>query len=356
MEEKDLKGDFIMSEIMRSIDPNAQLAGKFAAELRTGLVGLDDQASQITDVILANRHVLLEGIPGTGKTRIATNLSDMYYPGLDQEEFHNFVGRFQGTRDKLPADVLGAEVYDPRTGLFSVRRGPIFANILFADEMNRNETRTQAAINEAAQERQVTIGNQTLALPNPFNIIATQNAHELGQGTSRMSDALTDRFGGSIYFGNPTSENKRIVGMNDEIEPSLMTAQEKANRLNRAKPVLTPTMMIELMRAVADTKIEDKAVKRAIEAEERLVDMNGVTLVSGDETTAMGYRFVKDAVRIAKANALRDGKASATVENMDRVLPLVLAHRITGIESDSHITHPAKLEIVADAMKNSRVV
>jgi MoxR-like ATPase len=151
--------------------------------------------------LLTGGHVLVEGVPGLAKTLTVKTLAD----AIDCS-----FSRIQFTPDLLPADVVGTQVYDPRTQTFSVRQGPVVANVVLADEVNRAPAKVQSALLEAMQERQVTIGDQTFALPDPFIVLATQNPIEQ-EGTYPLPEAQVDRFMLKVKVGYPTREEERAI-------------------------------------------------------------------------------------------------------------------------------------------------
>src|ERR671936_203539 len=181
-------------------------------ELRDGLAPLDREMEKIIvgQRVLRDRllvglltggHLLLEGVPGLAKTLAVRTLAQ----GL-RLTFH----RIQFTPDLLPADVIGTQIFNPRTGEFSIKKGPIFANLVLADEINRAPAKVQSALLEAMQERQVTIGDTTHALPEPFLVMATQNPIEQ-EGTYALPEAQLDRFMLMIKVGYPTREDERAI-------------------------------------------------------------------------------------------------------------------------------------------------
>ena len=138
------------------------------AQMQVGFIGLGEQAGNITNAIFAGQHILLEGEPGVGKSVLVKNIGQVIT--ADEASPYKVVSRLQGASDKQPADFIGAEVYNQRNQTFETRNGPIFAHFVLADELNRNNTKTQAALNEAMAERQVTIGTDSLLLPDPFMV------------------------------------------------------------------------------------------------------------------------------------------------------------------------------------------
>ena len=166
------------------------------AELDKVVVGQRYMIDRLLIGLLADGHLLLEGVPGLAKTTAVKTLA---------QALHTTFSRVQFTPDLLPADVIGTQIYDPRQGSFSTRRGPVFANLLLADEINRAPAKVQSALLEAMQERQVTIGEATYPLPRPFFVLATQNPIEQ-EGTYPLPDAQVDRFLMKLRVGYPTRD------------------------------------------------------------------------------------------------------------------------------------------------------
>src|SRR5215207_1223019 len=181
-----------------------QLQGRFAslkAEVGKVLVGQDEMLHRLVLGLLAGGHVLLEGVPGLAKTLVVRTLAD----ALD-----GTFSRIQFTPDMLPGDVVGTQIYNPREGTYTVKKGPVFGNFILADEINRAPAKVQSALLEAMQEKQVTLGDQTLRLTEPFLVLATQNPIEQ-EGTYPLPEAQLDRFMLKVKVGYPTREEERII-------------------------------------------------------------------------------------------------------------------------------------------------
>jgi MoxR-like ATPase len=174
---------------------------KLRAEIGKAVIGQDAAVERLLVALLANGHVLLEGMPGLAKTLLIRSLGTSL--GVHFE-------RVQFTPDLLPSDVTGTMIFQPKTGEFTPHRGPIFANLVLADEINRAPAKVQSALLEAMQERQVTIGGQTIALPKPFFVMATQNPVEQ-EGTYPLPEAQTDRFLFKLIVDYPTAEEESTM-------------------------------------------------------------------------------------------------------------------------------------------------
>ncbi len=171
------------------------------AEIEKVIVGQRDLIDRLLIALLADGHALLEGVPGLAKTLTVRTLAQ----ALDVS-----FRRIQFTPDLLPADLVGTQIYNPRDGTFTVRKGPIFANIILADEINRSPAKVQSALLEAMQERQVTIGGETFPLPRPFLVLATQNPIEQ-EGTYPLPEAQVDRFMLKIRVTYPARDHERRI-------------------------------------------------------------------------------------------------------------------------------------------------
>src|SRR6201747_296204 len=170
-------------------------------EIGKVIIGQTYLVERLTIGLLANGHVLLEGVPGLAKTLSVKSLASCLSVKFS---------RLQFTPDMLPADVIGTQIYNPQSGSFTTRRGPIFANLVLADEINRAPAKVQSALLEAMQEKQVTIGEQTFKLPDPFVVMATQNPIEQ-EGTYRLPEAQVDRFMLMVKVGYPTRAEERQI-------------------------------------------------------------------------------------------------------------------------------------------------
>src|SRR5579872_3843243 len=170
-------------------------------EIGKVIIGQSYLVERLTIGLLANGHVLLEGVPGLAKTLAVKSLANT---------MHVKFSRLQFTPDMLPADVVGTQIYNPQSGSFSTRKGPVFANLVLADEINRAPAKVQSALLEAMQERQVTIGDQTFKLDEPFLVLATQNPIEQ-EGTYPLPEAQVDRFMLKLRVGYPSREEEKEI-------------------------------------------------------------------------------------------------------------------------------------------------
>jgi len=189
------------SEITQLVQENRRWVEPLVNEVSRVVVGQKVLVHRLLIGLLSNGHVLLEGVPGLAKTLTVRTLANSIHTGFQ---------RLQFTPDLLPADIIGTLIYNPRDGQFTTKLGPIFSNLILADEINRAPAKVQSALLEAMQERQVTIGEQTFALPDPFLVLATQNPIEQ-EGTYQLPEAQLDRFMLKVHVGYPTREEERSI-------------------------------------------------------------------------------------------------------------------------------------------------
>ena len=305
-----------------------------SAQMQIGFIGLGEQAGNITDSIFAGQHILLEGEPGVGKSELVKNIGQVITAG--EATPFRVVSRLQGASDKQPADFIGAEVFNQQLQVFETRKGPIFGHFVFADELNRNNTKTQAALNEAMAEGQVTIGTESLLLPDPFMVIATQNENEFGQGTQPVSDALLDRFGASSYFGSPSQKQREQVGL----------AYSNGQYLEEPRQVMKIADLKRMQQVVRSVPVDQKAIEWLAGSIEHIASAKGIEMAS------RGHRGMQATIRMAQAHALRTGNAAVTREHFAKVLPITYSHRIKSVGNETN--HASKLQVIEDAVKAKR--
>jgi MoxR-like ATPase len=251
--------------------------------------------------LMARGHLLIEDLPGVGKTTLAHVLAKIL--GLK-------FNRIQFTSDLLPADILGVSVYERDSASFKFHPGPIFAQVLLADEINRTTPKTQSALLEAMEEHQVTIEGETLALPEPFFVIATQNPMHL-IGTFPLPESQLDRFMMCVEIGYPGPAAER----------ALLKGQDRRAVLTAIEPCLTPAQLIEIQEAV-----------RRVHVSEALLDYLQALLEfsrrSSHYKTGLSPRAGLAALHSAQAWALLEGRDHVIPEDVQTVLPGVIGHRL----------------------------
>jgi MoxR-like ATPase len=296
-----------------SVDQSAQhsqLCGELASEVAKVLVGQETMVSRLLVGLLTGGHILLEGVPGLAKTLTVRVLAQAIDTGFS---------RIQFTPDMLPADVLGTEIFNPREATYSIKRGPIFSNLILADEINRAPAKVQAALLEAMQERQVTIGDTTLKLEEPFLVLATQNPIEQ-EGTYPLPEAQTDRFMLKVRVGYPTKEEERKI-----VDRMASGQPEPAVRA-----VATPDQIRSARQAVDQVFIDDKVCNYIIDLVHATRDPAAAGIAELDGMIEMGAspRASIHLTKGAKANAFLQGRTYATPHDVKNIAPDVLRHRI----------------------------
>jgi MoxR-like ATPase len=323
--------DFMTSTTAELLNPEiAELAPDIArirAEVGKVLVGQSYMVDRLLIALVAEGHILLEGLPGLAKTTAVKAFADA---------IHTAFSRIQFTPDLLPADLIGTQIYRPQTHDFVVRKGPIFANLLLADEINRAPAKVQSALLEAMQERQVTLGDQSHALPDPFVVLATQNPIEQ-EGTYPLPEAQIDRFMLKLRVGYPTHAEER------EILRRMAT---------RERPVVQPvveTATLLKAREVADAiyidpKVEDYIVDLVFASREP--ERYGMPRLERLIEYGASPRATIYLARAAKALAFLQGRSYVTPQDVKVIGLDVLRHRILvsyeaeaeGLLSDDLIT------------------
>ena len=309
---------------------SARLMQRAVAEVGRRIVGQENMIERLLVGLLTGGHILLEGVPGLAKTLAVRTLAEI---------IHASFSRIQFTPDLLPADVIGTMVFDVKTQEFGVRRGPIFANIILADEINRAPAKVQSALLEAMQERQVSIGGTSYPLQEPFLVLATQNPIEQ-EGTYPLPEAQLDRFLLKVHVDYPSrTEEKEILeriggGMPIPVEPQLSPREILAARETVRSVHLDPRLgdyvvdLVRATRAPASVGLEDLAQLVAFGASPRA-------------SLALGQS--------ARALAFLRGRAYVIPEDVQAMAPDVLRHRIV-------LTFEAEAEDVTADQIVSRVV
>ncbi|MDZ7701785.1 MAG: AAA family ATPase [Halobacteriales archaeon] len=279
--------------------------------------------------VLARGHVLLEDVPGTGKTLTARSVARAL--GLS-------FSRIQFTPDLLPADVTGTHVFDQKDRSFEFREGPIFANVVLGDEINRAPPKTQAALLEAMEERQVTVGGETHPLPEPFFVIATQNPIE-HEGTFALPEAQVDRFAVKTSIGYPDHDGE------------LELLRRRAGRTTRS-----PTVEAVLDGAEAVTELQD--VPESVHVDDDVLDyIARVTRATRDDRhvdVGVSPRGTQRLFEAARARAVIEGREFVTPDDVKTVAVPVLAHRLV-LTPDAVVGDVDKRQVVEDVLESQPV-
>ena len=284
-----------------SVDREALALRQVEAEIRKVLVGQDALMERLLVGLLARGHLLLEGVPGLAKTLAVKTLARTL--ALDFK-------RVQFTPDLLPADLVGTLVYDPRNGEFSPKKGPVFTNVLLADEINRTTPKTQSALLEAMNEYQVTVDSHSHPLPQPFLVIATQNPVE-HHGTYPLPESQLDRFLMRVHMGYPETGSEREI----------VRGEAGAAQLEGVQPVLGSAEVLAVQEEVTRVRVDDSLVEYTLAIVGRTRESSYLSLGVSPRGSMMLYRA-------AQAMAFLDGRTFATPEDFKSLAVPVFAHRV----------------------------
>ena len=265
------------------------------------IVGKRESIELCVLAILSRGHALIEDVPGTGKTVLVKALART----LDCS-----FNRIQFTPDLLPSDVTGVTIFHPQLQTFQFREGPLFANVVLADELNRTPPKTQAALLEAMEENKITIDGKTYALPEPFLLLATQNPVEY-EGTYSLPEALLDRFLLRIRMGYPTLAN----------ETDMLSRQEQLDPLDRIKPVIFREELQSLQNQVRTIHIDDSL-------KDYIVRLSADTRINRELVLGASPRASVALMRAAQARALMNGRGYCIPDDIKSLVTPVYAHRL----------------------------
>ena len=280
------------------------------AEVGKVLVGQDMLVQRLQLALLADGHILLEGVPGLAKTLTVSTLADAIEASFS---------RIQFTPDMLPGDVTGTQIFNPREGTYSVKKGPIFGNIVLADEINRAPAKVQAALLEAMQERQVTLGEHTFELEAPFLVMATQNPIEQ-EGTYPLPEAQLDRFMMKLKVGYPSKDE----------EVRVIDRMAGAGREPAASRIMAGAEILDARSVVRQVFVDEKVKRYAVELVAATRDPADAGLAELANLIEIGasVRGSLNLVKVAKAHALMGGRSYVSPHDVKTVAHDVLRHRI----------------------------
>lgn len=279
------------------------------AEMEKVVVGQKYLVDRLIIGMLANGHLLLEGVPGLAKTLSVKTLAACINTSFQ---------RIQFTPDLLPADLIGTQIYNPKDGEFTIKKGPIFANIILADEINRAPAKVQSALLESMQEHQVTIGHRSFPLPEPFLVLATENPIEQ-EGTYPLPEAQVDRFMLKLKVTYPSLEEERRI-----LDAMAFTQQQTS-----VKPVIQPDVLLQARKVVDEIYVDDKikdyilSIVFATREPERYQLNIRDYLRYGASPRATIFLTIG-----ARAHAFLNGRGYVTPQDVKSVVPDILRHRI----------------------------
>ncbi|WP_298454030.1 AAA family ATPase [uncultured Prevotella sp.] len=317
------------------IEQKSSFVANITAGMNRVIVGQKHLVDTLLIGLLSDGHILLEGVPGLAKTLAIKTLSQL----IDSE-----YSRIQFTPDLLPADVIGTMIYSQKDEKFQVKKGPVFANFVLADEINRAPAKVQSALLEAMQEHQVTIGSTTFSLPNPFLVMATQNPIEQ-EGTYPLPEAQVDRFMLKVIIDYPTLEEEKLI-----------IRENLAGALPKVTPVITSDDIVEARKVVEKVYIDEKI-------EQYIADI----VFASRYPERYGLPQLKDLITFggsprASINLARASRAYAFIKRRGYVIPEdvraiahdVLRHRI-GLSYEAEATNVTSEEIISDIINKVEV-
>src|SRR5438270_12029129 len=279
----------------------ATRAAQLESAVHKVIRGKDDVVRLALVAVLARGHLLIEGVPGVGKTTLGQALARALECAFQRVQF---------TSDMLPSDVLGISVYSSSEQAFEFKRGPVFTNVLLADEINRTTPKTQSSLLEAMNEGQVTVDAHSYALPQPFLVIATQNPVE-HHGTYPLPESQLDRFLMRVRMGYPEAAAEREI----------LRAEAGAELLDDMRPVLTGADVLEMQQAVKQIRVDESLVSYALEIVRRTRESEFLSL-------GVSPRGSQALYRAAQAMAFLDGRSFCTPEDFKPLIVPVFAHRV----------------------------
>jgi len=325
-----------IKEINDKIERESAFVEILSLEMDKVIVGQKGMIERLLIGLLSNGHILLEGVPGLAKT-LAINTLAKCVGGQ--------FSRIQFTPDILPADVIGTQIYNQKQEQFSVKKGPIFANFVLADEINRAPAKVQSALLEAMQEKQVTIGDQTFKLPNPFLVLATQNPIEQ-EGTYPLPEAQMDRFMLKVVIGYPNKEEERRI-ITSNIQPQGMPV---------ANTVLNPEDIIKARAVVKDVYMDEKIERYIVDIvfasrypkENKLAKFDGLISYGGSPRASINLALA------AKAYAFIKRRGYVIPEDVRAVSMDVMRHRI-GLTYEAEAENITSEHIITEILNTVEV-
>lgn len=298
-----------LEELNEQVRATSAWVEKLRAEIGRVIVGQEHLVDRLLVGLLANGHVLIEGVPGLAKT-----LSVRVLAAAIQASFH----RIQFTPDLLPADIIGTLIYNPQDGKYHATRGPVFANLVLADEINRAPAKVQSALLEAMQERQVTLGGETMPLPQPFLVLGTENPIEQ-EGTYPLPEAQVDRFMFKVLVDYPSVQEERRI-----LDTMAFTAPEL-----KVDPVIPLQEILRTRRLVDGVHVDDKVRDYVVQVvfatrrpEQYQLELKHLIQFGASPRATINLTLA------AKAWALLQGRAYVTPEDIKSIGPDVMRHRI----------------------------
>jgi MoxR-like ATPase len=308
------------------LDSGHPLVARVLDNIDQVIVGKRAVAERLLCALIAGGHVLLEDVPGVGKTMLAKTLA---------ASVHLSFSRIQFTPDLLPSDILGVSIYDPGERQFRFRPGPVFSNLVLADEVNRTSPRTQSALLEVMEEKQVTVDGQTYPMEEPFCVVATENPIEY-EGTFPLPEAQLDRFLFRLRMGYPDTEE----------EYQLLKAQRHTDPFTAVTPVMDQAQLLQLRRESRQVDVQEPVLRYLTHIVERTRDHQRIYLgVSPRASLAL--------LHASQAWALMRGRRYVVPDDVRRLAPDVFTHRIIPRGGSRRDSHQVVQEVVSDILQKA---
>ena len=313
---------------MTEVSNVSSLSRQVIAEVERAVVGKRDLLEMMMASVLAGGHILLEDFPGLGKTLVARSFAKVL--GLEFK-------RIQFTPDLLPGDITGGYIFNRTQNIFELRKGPVFANIILADEINRASPKTQSALLEAMQEGQVTIEGDTLPLPSPFLVLATQNPIEY-EGTFPLPEAQLDRFMLKLTVGYPTIEEEKLI---------LKRRRERRQDEVALREISTAAQVLEMREAVETIHVN-------ADLENYIATLVHATRVDRRVAVGASPRGSLAFLKIARANAAINNRDFITPDDIKRYAASVLGHRVI-LQPEYWMARQVVDEVIRDTLEKTAV-
>ena len=324
-----------IKELNDKINKESAFIDMLMMEMNKVIVGQKHMTERLLIGLLSNGHILLEGVPGLAKTLAINTLANT----IDA----NF-SRIQFTPDLLPADVLGTQIYSPKNETFSVKKGPIFANFILADEINRAPAKVQSALLEAMQERQITIGDETFKLDEPFLVLATQNPVEQ-EGTYPLPEAQVDRFMLKVIIDYPTKDEEKLI-----IRNNLAKSFPQASQILKPKQIITARELVK--EVYMDEKIEQYIVDIVFAT--RFPEKFGLTKFKDLISFGSSPRASISLASAAKSFAFIQRRGYVIPEDVRSICHDVLRHRI-GLSYEAEAENISSEDIITEILNTVEI-
>ena len=324
-----------IKELNDKINKESAFIDMLMMEMNKVIVGQKHMTERLLIGLLSNGHILLEGVPGLAKTLAINTLATT----IDAK-----FSRIQFTTDLLPADVLGTQIYSPKNETFSVKKGPIFANFILADEINRAPAKVQSALLEAMQERQITIGDNTFKLDEPFLVLATQNPVEQ-EGTYPLPEAQVDRFMLKVVIDYPTKDEEKLI-----IRNNLAKSFPKANQILNPKHILSARELVK--KVYMDEKIEQYIVDIVFAT--RYPEKFGLEKFQDLISFGASPRASISLASAAKAFAFIQRRGYVIPEDIRSICHDVLRHRI-GLSYEAEAENISSEDIITEILNTVEI-